>query len=90
MKTNISISKTSLRFSVEVIRTRTGAKVSVTRFIDVAPREDMSTNAQLAKYDSIQVKGHHYNCNELIKSVIHYLERSMNIEKKSTPLNTLL
>ena len=80
MKSDIAIPKSKLKFIVEVSKTGTEVKVSATRYIEVAHKEDMGTNAQLAKYDGIRVHDKYYNCNELVRGVLGYLETCLEID----------
>ena len=80
MKADIAIPKSKLKFVVEVTKTAHEVKVSATRYIEVAHKEDMDTNAQLAKFDGIHVNNKYHNCNELVRGVIAYLEECLDID----------
>ena len=91
MKEAITIPKSKLKFIIEVSKSDTEVKVSATRFIEVPHNENMATNAQLAKYDSIEVNKQYHNCNALVKGVLAYLEECLEIEdSRDTPKHFIL
>lgn len=66
---NLIIPKKSLKFSVEVTSSGEGLQMNIVRFIEVAKNETMHANAQLARYDALEVNGQYLNCHTLLKSM---------------------
>lgn len=67
---DLIIEKPSFRFTVEVIPENDHIHFKVKRYVDVGSREEMSMNAQMARFEAIRFKGKHYNCHELLHTTL--------------------
>ncbi|UII21678.1 hypothetical protein [Fulvivirga ligni] len=74
------IQKPSLKFMVEISADGNELTFNVNRYIEASHKEEMSFNAQLAKYDAIKYDDKFYNCHKLLHKFINFMQSEIKQE----------